>query len=218
MEVNAGPFHRSPLPSTSDFSPVVPAGVRAGFSKGSARDHAHGEAWVGRCTLSQRYRKWALRRSFIFLPQFLPQRPIPSTNVSWHSADVYTYYEIGTVSAGFFNKKKLVAEKTARARHRRPPHPVAPGGRSRRAPRLPARRHAREGRSVSPPALRRPLRHDAGREGRARPDVRCHRSGAACLHARSHARQRSRHPRRGAEHHVHADEDVPDPPGRESRA
>ena len=35
----------------------------------------------------------------------------------------------------------------------RPHRAVAPGGRGRRAARLPARRHAREGRSLSPPAL-----------------------------------------------------------------
>ena len=93
--------------------------------------------------------------------------------------------------------------------------PVAPGGRGRRAPRLPARRHAREGRSLSPPALRRALRHDALRQGRARLSDRHDRGGAACLHARPHARQCRRHPRRGAEHHVDADEDVPDPPRRE---
>ena len=38
-----------------------------------------------------------------------------------------------------------------RAQGSRPHHPVAPGGRGRRAARLPARRHAREGRSVSAP-------------------------------------------------------------------
>ncbi len=38
-----------------------------------------------------------------------------------------------------------------------------------RAARLPARRHEGEGRPLSPPALRRALRHDAARPGRARP-------------------------------------------------
>ena len=38
---------------------------------------------------------------------------------------------------------------------------------------------------------------------------------AARLHARPHAAQRGDHPRRGAKHHADADEDVPDPPGRE---
>ena len=37
----------------------------------------------------------------------------------------------------------------------------------------------------------------------------------ARLHARPHAEQRLRHPGRGAEHHALADEDVPDPHGRE---
>ena len=36
------------------------------------------------------------------------------------------------------------------------------------------------------------------------------RGGADRLHARPHAQRRVRHPRRGAEHHVRADEDVPD--------
>ena len=42
-----------------------------------------------------------------------------------------------------------------------------------------------------------------------------HRDRAAGLHARPHARQFRRHSRRGAEHHADADEDVPDPAGRE---
>jgi hypothetical protein len=37
------------------------------------------------------------------------------------------------------------------------------------------------------------------------------RDRAAGLHARAHAEPRLRHPRRGAEHHARADEDVPDP-------
>ena len=41
-------------------------------------------------------------------------------------------------------------------------------------------------------------RHDRGRADR--------------VHARPHAERRLRHPRRGAEHHLRADEDVPDPP------
>ena len=44
------------------------------------------------------------------------------------------------------------------------------------------------------------------------------RDRAARLHARPHAGERLRHPRRGAEHHADADEDVPDPPRRELRA
>jgi hypothetical protein len=43
--------------------------------------------------------------------------------------------------------------------------------------------------------------------------LRAQRAGdrAAGLHARAHAEQRLRHPRRGAEHHARADEDVPHP-------
>ena len=44
----------------------------------------------------------------------------------------------------------------------------------------------------------------AQREGRDR-------DRAARLHARPHAQRRLHHPRRGAEHHLRADEDVPDP-------
>ena len=39
--------------------------------------------------------------------------------------------------------------------------------------------------------------------------ARHHRGGAARLHARPHAQRLVRHPRRGAEHHARADEDVP---------
>ena len=46
-------------------------------------------------------------------------------------------------------------------------------------------------------------RHDRGRADR--------------LHARPHAERRVRHPRRGAEHHVRADEDVPDAPRASAR-
>ena len=60
-------------------------------------------------------------------------------------------------------------------------HPHAPRGRGRRAARLPARRHAREGRPVPAPALRRALRH-------ARP-------GAARTPTWSAARSRSRRSR-----------------------
>ena len=43
-------------------------------------------------------------------------------------------------------------------------------------------------------------------------DARPHRGRAARVHARADAERRVRHPRRGAEHHRRADEDVPDPP------
>ena len=54
-----------------------------------------------------------------------------------------------------------VAQAVQQLMHRqRPaPDPVAPRGRGGRAARLPARRHEGEGRSLSPPALRRALRH-----------------------------------------------------------
>ena len=47
-------------------------------------------------------------------------------------------------------------------------HPHAPRGRGGRAARLPARRHAREGRPVPAPALRRALRHARRRQARPR--------------------------------------------------
>ena len=47
---------------------------------------------------------------------------------------------------------------------------------------------------------------------RAPARARHHRGGADRLHARPHAERRLRHPRRGAEHHRRADEDVPDAP------
>ena len=53
------------------------------------------------------------------------------------------------------------------AGQRRPADPVAPRGRGRRAAGLPSRRHEGEGRSLSPPALRRALRHAPDRAGRA---------------------------------------------------
>ena len=90
-------------------------------------------------------------------------------------------------------------------------HPVAPGGRGRRAARLPARRSAREGRSLSAADLRRAQRHAAGRPAGQAARHRRDRGRAARLHARPHPGARLRHPRRGAEHDAGADEDVPDP-------
>ena len=69
-------------------------------------------------------------------------------------------------------------------RQRRPADPVAARGRGRRAARLPARRHEGEGRSLSPPALRRALRHAPDRAGRAPHRVRRDRDRADRLHAR----------------------------------
>ena len=97
------------------------------------------------------------------------------------------------------------------ARAGRPHRAVAAGGGGRRAAGLPAGRHAREGRSLSAPALRRALRRAAAGQGGARPRHRRDRDRAARLHARAHAGACVRHPGRGAEHHQHADEDVPDP-------
>ena len=87
---------------------------------------------------------------------------------------------------------------------------VRPGGRGGRAPRLPARRPRAEGRSLSAAAVRRALRPDGLREDRQAPRARHDRARAARLHARPHAQPRVHHPRRGAEHHARADEDVPD--------
>ena len=50
------------------------------------------------------------------------------------------------------------------------------------------------------------------RARRAAARARHDRSRADRVHARPHAERRVRHPRRGAEHHLRADEDVPDPP------
>ena len=44
-----------------------------------------------------------------------------------------------------------------------PDHPHPPRGRGRRAPRLPPRRHPRQGRPLPPPALRRAVRHARAR-------------------------------------------------------
>ena len=93
----------------------------------------------------------------------------------------------------------------------RPADPVAPGGRGRRAARLPPRRHEGKGRSLSAPALRRALRHAPDRAGRAPHRLGRDRDRPDRIHARAHAERRVHHPRRGAEHHAAADEDVPHP-------
>ncbi|CAA9492343.1 MAG: Phosphate starvation-inducible protein PhoH, predicted ATPase, partial [uncultured Sphingomonas sp.] len=95
-------------------------------------------------------------------------------------------------------------------RQRRPADPLPACGRGRRAARLPARRHEGEGRSLSPPALRRAVRHAADRAGRAADHLGRDRDRPDRLHARAHAERRLHHPRRSAEHHPAADEDVPD--------
>ena len=92
-----------------------------------------------------------------------------------------------------------------------PHHPHPARGRGGGAARFPARRHAREGRPVPAPAVRRALRH--ARTGSRRPlDGAGHDRGcAARVHARPHAQRLVHHSRRGAEHHARADEDVPHP-------
>ncbi len=102
-------------------------------------------------------------------------------------------------------------DRSADGRQGRADHPVAPGGRGRRAARLSARRSAREGRPVSAADLRRAERHAAGRPACEAAGQRRDRGGADRLHARPHAGARLRDPRRGAEHDAGADEDVPDP-------
>ena len=108
----------------------------------------------------------------------------------------------GTGPAGTGKTWLAVAHAIAavRAQGGRPHHPVAAGGGSRRAARLPARRHAREGRSLSATDLRRAVRPDGCPHRRARAAVRRDRDRAARLHARPHPVQCRGHPRRGAEH------------------
>ena len=93
-----------------------------------------------------------------------------------------------------------------------PDHPDPPGRRGGRAPRLPARHALREDRPVPAAALRRPARH-----GGPRVDPQAHgrghdRDSPAGLHAGPQPQRLVHHPRRGAEHHARADEDVPHPP------
>ncbi len=71
---------------------------------------------------------------------------------------------------------------------------------------------AGEGEPLSAAALRRALRHARRRARRAAARARHDRDRAHRVHARAHAERRVRHPGRGAEHDVRADEDVPDPP------
>ena len=82
----------------------------------------------------------------------------------------------------------------------RAPDPHAACRRGGRAARLPARRHAREGRPVHAAALRCALRHDGRRPADGVHGPRHDRGGAARVHARAHAERLVRHPRRGAEH------------------
>ena len=92
-----------------------------------------------------------------------------------------------------------------------PHHPHPARGRGGGAARLPARRHARQGRPVPAPALRRALRHARARGRRPAHGAGHDRGRAARVHARPHAQRLVHHPRRGAEHDARADEDVPHP-------
>ena len=69
----------------------------------------------------------------------------------------------------------------------RPDHPHAARGRGRRAARLPAGRHAREGRPVPAAAVRRALRHARRRSAAPLHGARHDRGRAARVHARPHA-------------------------------
>src|ERR1051325_7006355 len=100
------------------------------------------------------------------------------------------------------------AARAARRSHR----PRAPRGRGRGEPGLPARRHAGEGGSLPAPHVRRARRPHVVRQDAPLPRDGRDRDRAARVHARPHALQRVRDPRRGAEHHRAPDENVPHPP------
>ena len=123
-------------------------------------------------------------------------------------------FGVGPAGTGKTYLAVAQARRPAAGRPGRPHRAVPPGGRGRRAPGLPARRHEGEGRPLSAPALRRAARHAAGGAGGPAHRQRRDRDRAARLHARPHAGACLRHPRRSAEHHAGADEDVPDPHGR----
>ena len=92
-----------------------------------------------------------------------------------------------------------------------PDHPDPARGRGGGAARVPARHAEREDRPLPAAALRRAPRHDRPRVDPQAAGRRHHRGGAAGLHARPDPQRRVRDPRRGAEHHARADEDVPHP-------
>jgi len=56
----------------------------------------------------KRYRKWALLGSFIFAAVLTPT-PDPF-NQCLMALPMYVFYEVGIISAGFFNKKKTAVE------------------------------------------------------------------------------------------------------------
>jgi sec-independent protein translocase protein TatC len=58
----------------------------------------------------KRYRKWAFLGSFIFAAILTPT-PDPF-NQCLMALPMYVFYEVGIVSAGFFNKKKPVPEES----------------------------------------------------------------------------------------------------------
>ena len=94
-----------------------------------------------------------------------------------------------------------------------PHHPQPPGRRGRRATGLPARHAVGEDRPLPAAALRRPARHGRSRDDPQAARGRHHRGRAVGVPARALAQRLVHHPRRGAEHHARADEDVPDPAG-----
>ena len=100
----------------------------------------------------------------------------------------------------------------SRGEEGQPHHPGAAGGRSGREARVSAGRPAGEGEPVPAAALRRALRHARRRARGALHRARHDRDRADRVHARPDAQRLVRHPRRGAEHDVRADEDVPDAP------
>ena len=58
----------------------------------------------------RRYRKWALLGAFI-IAAILTPTPDPF-NQCLMALPMYVFYEVGIISAGFFNKKKPVQEET----------------------------------------------------------------------------------------------------------
>ena len=120
-------------------------------------------------------------------------------------------FGIGPAGTGKTFLAIAMAVGRALAPRGQPHHPHPPGGRGRRAARLPAGRPDGEGRPVPAPAVRRAARHARPRARVRPPGEGRDRGRAAGLHARPHAQRLVRDPRRGAEHDARADEDVPHP-------
>jgi sec-independent protein translocase protein TatC len=74
----------------------------------------------------KRYRKWALLGSFI-VAAILTPTPDPF-NQCLMALPMYVFYEVGIISAGFFNKKKA---------HEEPGSALAPAGAKVMAPAMP---------------------------------------------------------------------------------